>query len=153
MLLLVRVSALGDPDCSTEAIRPHAHALDSTRIRPLEQFRTHHTCVGSIYLRHQLTDGVGGKCDVVVQEAEEPLVPLDQTDDVVHGGAETRICRKVTQGGIGEHRPDPRRKPGVLAGQEEEHPQIRVVLGAECGERLVEPWSGVVCHHDCHNRR
>ena len=76
--------------------------------------------------------------------AEEPVVALDEPQHLVGGGAEPGVAGEGADEGVRQVRPDPG-GDGVeelavgVAGDQEQEPEVGVVLAGEGGEGLVEP--------------
>ena len=93
------------------------------------------------------------ECHVVVQEAEEPVVTLDE--------AQHLVGRRAVPGGVPD-RPhecvlyplaNPLRHVTRLADDQEQALQVGVVLLGQAVEHLVEPVPRIAHHHHCHDGR
>ena len=87
-----------------------------------------------------------------MQEAEEPVVALDQAEHLVRRRAVTDGVADTANERIRHLATDPFGRVAGLAGDEEEALQIAVVLLGEAVEHLVEPLPGVAHHHHGHHR-
>ena len=90
VLLLVDLAFLDERVDLAEAVDAEADVLQHARVVPRDQLRPDDAGIRAIQLLDQQPDGTRIQGDVVVQEAEEPVVALDQTEHLVGGGAVAR---------------------------------------------------------------
>ncbi len=91
VLLLVELTWLDDRVDLTEAVHAEADVLELTRVVPVDQLRADNARVAAVELLHQDSDGARFESDVVVEEAEEAILALDQVEYLVCRGAETGV--------------------------------------------------------------
>ena len=102
--------------------------------------------------------GVVVERHVVVAEAEEPALTLDEPQHLVGGGSVAGIGAELADERLGqpiEDAPPDVGGAGVAADarrQQEQRVEVRVVLGGQRGEHLVEPRSRAVDDDDRHHR-
>ncbi len=157
VLLLIGLTRVDDRVDLTEAIEAEADVLQHLRVVPFGQFGSDHAGVRSEQLGNQQPHHVGGQGDVVVADEKEPVVAVDQSEHIVHGGAETWVADDgANEGG----RDDPtdtssQRIVLVVVGvrHEEQCSQVGVVLRGQRVEGLVEPVAGFMHDHDGDDRR
>ena len=118
-----------------------------------DELRSDDAGVRAVQLLDEGADGVGVEGDVVVAEAEEPVVALDEAQHLVGGDAEAGVGAERAHEGVGQVVRDQRGEVvavGVdgLAGEQEQRVQVGVVLAGERLERLLEPGSRVVDDDD-----
>ena len=153
VLLLVVLAGLDERIDLAEAVDAEAHVLQHRRLVPGDQLGADDAGVRSVELLHQQADGALVECDVVVQEAEEPVVALDEAQHLVRRGAEAGVPTDGANEGPRHVGTDARRQLARLAGHQEQVLQVAVVLPGQPLEHLVEPLTGVVHHHHCHDGR
>ena len=90
-------------------------------------------------------------------DQEEAVVPLDQSEHLVGGGGESDISAERAHERGGDHGSDAVGQFGdrfVTSGrQQEQRPEVGVVLSGERPQGVVEPVAGFVHHHHGHDRR
>ena len=142
---------------SPKRSRPRPTCCSTRRVVPRHQLRADDAGVRSVQLLDEHAHGVGVERHVVVAEAEEPAVALDQAQHLVGGRAEAGVGAELADEGVGQPGEDPpptRTSPSASTrGEQEQRVEVRVVLGGERGQRLVEPGSGVVDDDDRDDRR
>ncbi len=158
VLLLVVLPRLGDRVDLAEAVEAEADVLEDARIVPRHELGADETGVGAVQLLDQEPDGVGLEGDVVVADAEEAVVALDEAEHLVGGDAEPGVGAQRAHEGVRQARRDQRGEVGAIgvdgvAGEQEERVEVRVVLVDERFERLLEPGTGTVDDDDGDDRR
>jgi hypothetical protein len=91
VLLLVGLTGLDERIDLTEAVDAESDVLQHDRVVPIHQLRADDAGVRAVQLFHHQPDGVGFERDVVVQEAEEPIVALDEAQHLVGRRAEPGV--------------------------------------------------------------
>ncbi len=152
VLLLVQLPDLGRLQGDADAVGAEADVLEHARAVPVDQLGPDDASVRPVGLGHQLADRGRVEGDVVVQEAEEPGA-LDEPHRLVGGRAESGVVLQRPHERIGEPLADLGHHGRLRAGDQEEQPQVRVVLAGQRVEHLVEPRSGLVHDHDRDDRR
>jgi hypothetical protein len=156
VLLLIELAGLDDRIGLAEAVESEPDVLQPSRIVPVDELRADHAGVRAVELGDHGAHGVGSRSDVVVTDEEEPVVTLDEPQHLVGDGAESGIAVDGTHEGAREAAADPLGDDlQVLAaggGHDEEVPQVRVVLGGEGCDGLVEPVARIVDDDDGHHR-
>ena len=102
VLLLVVLARLGDRVDLAEAVEAEADVLEHTGVVPGDQLRPDEAGVGPVQLLDEQADHIRLEGDVVVAEAEEPAVTLDEAQHLVGRGAETGVCAQVADEGVGQ---------------------------------------------------
>ena len=158
VLLLVVLPRLGDRVDLAEPVEPEPDVLQHERVLPRHELGPDEPGVGAVQLLDEDPDGVGFERDVVVADAEEAGVTLDEAQHVVGGSPEPGVVAELAHVGIGESGADQRRQVvpvGVdgVAGQQEQRVQVGVVLVGQRGERLGEPGARTVDDDDRDDRR
>ena len=144
VLLLVVLAGLGDRVDLAEAVEAEPDVLEHGRVVPRDELGPHDAGVGAVQLLDEGPHGVRLEDHVVVAEAEEPALPLDEAQDLVGRRPEAGVGAEVADEGVGEALRDAAAevlagRVGRPAGQEEERVEVRVVLVGEGRERLLEP--------------
>ena len=153
VLLLVELPGLDQRHEHPGLVRTHAHGEQTEGVVPFDELRADDAGVRAEGLLDELADGRWLERDIVVEEAEEPR-SLDEPQRLVGRRAEpgpllepAHICRGQMGGnGRGEVRISRR-------GVHDEDGQVRVVLGGQGGEQLVERGARVVGHQHSDDRR
>ncbi len=127
--------------------------LEPARVVPVDQLRADDARVAAVQLLHQDSDGARFEGDVVVEEAEETILALDQVEDLVRRGAETGVPIDCAHESGRHPATDDGRQLAGLSGDEEQKPEIRVVLPGKCIEHFVEPRTGLMDDHHRHYGR
>ena len=78
---------------------------------------------------------------------------LDHLQDVVGRGRIAVVAVDAPHEGTGQHGVDPGGGIDGAGRVEHEHRHVRVVLLPQCGQRLLEPWTGVADGDDGHDGR
>ena len=102
VLLLVVLARLGDRVDLAEAVEAEADVLEHAGVVPGDQLRPDEAGVGPVQLLDEHADRVGLEGDVVVAEAEEPAVTLDEAQHLVGRGAEAGVGAQVADEGVGQ---------------------------------------------------
>ena len=88
---------------------------------------------------------------------KKPLSPSTSRKDLVDGGAEADVGAELAHERRRQDRADAvGDRVGVVrrgGREQEEEPEVPIVLGCEGLERLLEPVAWLVDHHDGHDRR
>ena len=155
VLLLVGFARVDDRVDLAEAVETETDVLEHLRVVPLDELRPDHAGVGPEQLGHEQTHHVGRRRDVVVTQEEEPVVTLDEPEDLVERRPEAGVAGERTHERRGDHRTDTRRQlaVGVVGRQQEQCPEVRVVLIGEGLEGHLEPVTRFVHDHDGNDRR
>ena len=156
VLFLVDLAVIGERHLHAEPVDGDADALDHARVVPMDELRAHHPGIRPVRLLHHPGHGVGCERDVVMEEAEEPAVALDQVQDRVAGAREARISARVADDGSGKGSLDevPRGlagRAGRLPGEEKEVLDSGIVLGGESGHGVGEPVARLMDDHRDHH--
>ena len=106
VLLLVVLAGLGDRVDLAEAVHAEPDVLEDARVVPRHELRADHAGVRAVQLLDQRPHGVGVEGDVVVAEAEEAAVALDEAEHLVGRCAEPRVASELTDEGVGEEAQD-----------------------------------------------
>ena len=136
-----------------ESVDADADVLQDTRIVPRHQLRADDPGIRSIQLLDQQADRAGIQGDVVVQEAEEPVVAFDEAQDLVCRCPVAVDVSDGTDEGVRHPLAHPIRYIPRLADDEEQALQVGVILVCQPVEDLVEPVPRVENHHHGHDRR
>ena len=115
VLLLVVLARLGDRVDLAEAVEAEPDVLEHARVVPRHELGPDDAGVGAVQLLDERAHGVGLEGDVVVAEAEEPAVALDEAEDLVGRRAEAGVGAEVADEGVGQALRDARLE--VLAGR------------------------------------
>ena len=91
VLFLVSLARLDRRTHVTDAICAESDGLHDRRIVPLHELWPDHPCIRAKRLFDQPRDRIGGERDVVVHQAEEPTISLNETRDLVHERTEARV--------------------------------------------------------------
>ena len=83
MLLLVDLAGLDERVDLAEAVDAQADVLQHARVVPVDELRPDDAGVRAVQLLDEQADGAGLEGDVVVQEAEEAVVALDEVEHLV----------------------------------------------------------------------
>ena len=153
VLFLVGLPGLDDGIHLGEPVDAEPDVLQDRGVVPLDQLRAHDAGVRPVHLLDEQPDRVGLEGDVVVQEAEEPVVALDEAQHLVRRGPEARIAVDGTHERSRHGGRDLPRKLTRVAGDQHQRLEVAVVLGRQRTEHLGEPWPRVVDHHDGHHGR
>ena len=158
VLLLVELARFGDRVDLAEAVEAQPDVLEDPAIVPRHELRSDEAGVRAVQLLDQGADGVRIEGDVVVADAEEPVVALDEREHLVGGDAEAGVGAERAHERIGQVLGDQGGEVvavGVdgVAGDEEEGVEVRVVLVDEGLERLLEPGARTVDDDDRDDRR
>ena len=139
-------------------------------IVPIDELGADRAGIRSIELLDHQPQGVGVHGDVVVADEEQAVFAFDQTEHLVGDRAESRIAGGRSDEGVGQARRDARldggeravgrsaghiaiRIAGRIVDDEEQEPQVRVVLAGERLDRVLEPRFGLVHHDDGNDGR
>ena len=91
VLLLVELARLDDRVDLAEAVEAEADVLQHAGVVPRHELRPDDAGVRAVQLLDQRADRVGLEGDVVVADAEEPVVALDEAQHLVGGRAEAGV--------------------------------------------------------------
>ena len=129
----------------TEPVDVESDVLQDPRVVPGDDLRPDDAGVGAVQLLDHQTDGVGTEGDIVVTEAEEAVVAVDELRHDVGGWAESRVGPDVLDVRLRKDAVDPGGEVVVgTVGDEEHGAQRRVVLGRQRFEALLEPRADLV---------
>ena len=151
VLLLVGLTGLDDRVDLAEAVDRQADVLQHDGLVPVDELRPDDAGVRAVELLDEQTDRVRLECHVVVEEAEEAVIALDEPHHLVGGRAVPAVGLHGTDEGVRQCGSDLRGEVAQLAHHQEEVAQVGVVLRSEAGEHLGEPRGGLVHHHDRHD--
>ena len=114
-------------------------------VGPLHDLGADDAGVGAVGLLDQQAHGVRRQAHVVVAEQVEGGA-LHRDEDLVGGGGEAGVGVEPAEVGLGQHGRDPVPQACRIGagGVDHEHRDVRVVLGRDARERLLEPPTGVV---------
>ena len=153
VLLLVDLTGLHERVDLTEAVDGETDVLQHPRPVPIDELRADDAGVRAVELLDQQPDRVGIEGHVVVEEAEEPVVTLDEAQHLVGHGTEPGVALGTTYERVRHGRTDALGQVAHVADHEEQRPQVGVVLAGETGQDLVEPGPRLVDDHDRDDRR
>ena len=155
VLLLVVLARFVPRRRLTEPVDVDADVLEDVRVVPAHELGTDDAGVRAVELLDHQANGVGRQCHVVVAEAEEPVVTLDELEDGVGGGAESGVRPESLDVRVGEPLADVRSHVdfGPVPREQEERVQVGVVLTDQRLDRLVEPRTWRVHDHHRHDWR
>ncbi len=153
MLLLVDLTLLDEGVDLAETVDTEADVLQHARVVPRDQLGPDDPGVRSIQLLDQQANRPRIQSHVIVQEAEEPVLALHQSQDLVGGGAVACGLSDGAYEGIGHSLAHPIGHVTCFADHQEQALQIGVILVGETVEHLVEPVSGIGHHHHGHDGR
>ena len=91
VLFLVSLTRLDGSTHVTDAICAESDGLHDRRIVPLHELWPDHPCIRPKRLFDQSGNRIGSERHVIVHQAEEPTIALDETRDLVHERSESRI--------------------------------------------------------------
>ncbi|CAB4323068.1 unannotated protein [freshwater metagenome] len=153
-LLLVEITALHIRGRLSVPIGTHAHRKQSGWVGPFNDLGADDAGVRSIGLLDKYADDTRFESDIVVTQQEERCA-LNRDEGLVGGGGEPRIGIEPPQMRCGQNSgnsiPESRRiGTGCI---DEEHRDVRIILGIDAGEGLLEPPSGVMGDHHDHDGR
>ena len=153
VLLLVDLARLDERIDLAEAVDAEADVLEAAGVAPLDQLRADDAGVGAVQLLDQQPDRRRVERDVVVQEAEEAVVALDEVEHLVGRRAVARIPVDGADERVGQPPADLLVDRPRVARYEEQVAQGRVVLAGQTVEHLGEPGARFVHHDDRHDGR
>lgn len=151
VLLLVGLAGLDEGVELTESVDSVPDVLQHLRVVPVDELRPDDTGVRAEELLHHEADRIGLERHVVVEQAEEPVVALDETHHLVRRRAVPGIAVDRAHVGGRQQRSDPPRDVPRVARDEEQVPKVRVLLRRQRSEHLVEPLPWLVDHHHRHD--
>ena len=102
VLLLVVLARLGDRVDLAEAVEAEPDVLEDARVVPRHELGADDAGVGAVQLLDERPHGVRLEGDVVVAEAEEAAVALDEAEHLVGRGAEPGVGAEVADEGVGQ---------------------------------------------------
>ncbi len=158
VLFLVEFAPLDDRRAHTGLVRGLADGEQAAGVVPLDHLGRGDPRVGPERLLHHRPDRRRRQCDVVVAERVERRA-LDDFEHLVGGRAEAGVVLEQADVHVGIHGRHPLRdavlagRRGVAIGVDDQDRQVRVVLGGERLQALLEPWRRLVRHHHGHDRR
>ena len=94
VLFLVDLAGLDDRVDLTEPVEAESDVLQPARLLPLDELGTDHAGVRAVQLGDHRPHRVRRRRDVVVAEQEEPVVALDESQDLVGRRARTPDSRR-----------------------------------------------------------
>ena len=151
VLLLVELAPfdqrVGDPD----TVHGQPDVGQPLGPLPLDQLRAHDAGIGAHGLFDEESHGVGVGSGVVVAEQEERR-PLHRHQGLV-GSLREPDRLQPAHVGVGYDRPHPRLQVAARPGVDDQHREVRIVLGAQSGEGLLQPVARVTGDDDGHHRR
>ena len=154
VLLLVDFADVDAASGFSEEVDVEADVLQQTRVVPGDDLRSDDAGVGAIQLLDHQSNGVWIEGDIVVTEAEETVVALDELRHDVGDRAETSIGPDRLDEGVGKDAVDPGCDVVVGSlGDKEDRAQGWVVLAGERLEALLEPRAGGVNDDSDHDGR
>lgn len=151
VLLLIELPGLDAEIDFAESIDTEANRLEYPWVIPFDQLGPDDAGVRAVDLLDEQSHGVALGGDIVVAEQEEASVPLDEPEDLVARRAEAQVCSDVSNEGFRHAHADARAQLFVVRREEEQVPEVRVVLFGQRIERLVEPITRFVYDHDGHD--
>ena len=154
VLLLVVLARLGDRLDLAEPVEAQPDVLEHARVVPRDELGTDDPGVRAVQLLDEQAHGVRVEGHVVVAEAEEAAVALDEPQHLVGGRAKAGVGAEVADEGVGETCRDLALEVGdVTTRQQEKGAEVGVVLVGERVDRLVEPAARGVDDDDPDDRR
>ena len=162
VLLLVDLAGLDRLIDLAEAVESEANAPEHARVVPFDELRTDDTGVGAVQLLDEQTHRVAVRGDVIVAEEEEAVLPFDEAQYFVGGGTESGVHAEFSDEGVRQATLDGLSDgrltfaigaPLGAIGQQEQKPQVGVVLVSERVERLFKPMARLVHDDDGHDGR
>ncbi len=153
MLLLIDLAFLDERVDLAEAVDTEADVLQDTRIVPGHQLGPDDPGVRSVQLLDEQPNGARIQRHIVVEEAEEAVVTLDQTKHLVGDGSVAEGVADSANEGIRNPVANSVRHVAGLTDDQEQALQIAVVLVCQPVEHLVEPIPWFEDHHHGHDGR
>ena len=129
------------------AVDGHPHRQQLAGVVPLGHLGPDQPGIGPARLLDEGRDGAGTERDVVVTD-EQVAGPFDGLEGLVGGGTETGVGVDPAHEGRGAGGGHALGRIDGAARVDDEHGEVRVVLGGERAQALVEPRTGFVGHHD-----
>ena len=102
VLLLVDLPALDDRVDLAEAVGAEPDVLELAGVEPVDELRADDSGVGAVELLDHQPDRALVERDVVVEDAEEAVVALDEAEDLVRRRPEPGVGRDLLEERVGE---------------------------------------------------
>ena len=140
VLLLVELAPLDDRVDLAEPVDTQADVLEDAGVVPVDELRADDAGVRAVQLLDEQPDGVGVERDVVVAEAEEAALALDEPQHLVGGGSEAGVGVELADEGLGQPSKMRRRTSASVVAEARRHQEQRVEVGVVlAGERRRAP--------------
>ena len=152
VLAVIDLTGLDAVDHRAALVHPHPDMEQSPGVGEVHHLGSDHAGVGAEGLLHHQMDGIRVGGHVVVAE-QEMRCTLDHGQHLVGRRRKPLVGVEPAHIGAREGGSHARRRILGAGGVEHQHGQVRVVLSAERLQRLVEPRSGIACHHHRDDRR
>ena len=139
VLFLIGLTRVDERIDLAEPVDRIANVLQHVGIVPFDQLRPDDPGVRAIHLLDEQADRVGLERHVIVQEAEEAVVAIDQAEDLVRRAPESIATVDRAYEGPRHHGRHLDGNVGRITRDQDEGLEVGVVLARETGEHLVEP--------------
>ncbi|CAB4802024.1 unannotated protein [freshwater metagenome] len=154
VLLLIKITTFDIRSGMTKSVSAHAYRQQASRVIPIDEFRSHDSCVRTKCFFDEKSNCIRLESDVVVTEQVERSA-LHRLEGFIRGRGETVVFLEPAKVGIGQYGADSITKGATVGARciDYKNGKCGVVLRPEAGQRFLKPFARIMGDEDCNYGR